>query len=77
MPTLPASVPSWQLWQLRNAILFSCDVYLEVSAFFFLLHAGAAFVLIDDSTLTFAGFGKQHFLNNFRQGGRFGFNRAG
>jgi hypothetical protein len=31
LPTLPASVRSWQLRQLRIAILFSCDVYLPDS----------------------------------------------
>jgi len=38
----------------------------EIAFLLFLFH-GCGLVMVDDSALTFAGFGQQHFLNNFWQ----------
>ena len=51
-------------------------VILEVSFSFLFFHR-ALLVVVDDSALALAGFGEQHFLDDFRQRGGGRFDRAG
>ena len=50
---------------------------LEVSAPLFLFHSGTTLILIDDSTLPFAGGRQQHFLDDLGQRGRLALDGTG